>query len=242
MVRYTKPEKFTASVHAETDHANIPVGDATIGAHASRHASGGADELSLDAAQITSGILDVARIPDLDASKITSGVFSWDRLPKHVYAFRDLEITADCDYVDFADLDIITHKAYLICFTYKNPTADSTYIYLWINGDTTGSNYYSQKVGGSGTSVSAARNNAPLIGYCDAGKNESLYGVLFRSPDGYPMYVGQQVHTTGSSTEVHMWAVTKTATVSNITSVRLAAGVTGGIGAGSRAMLFRLGG
>jgi len=67
--------------------------------HASRHALGGADELSLDASQIASGllsvdripgldaskivsgVLDVARIPDLDASKITSGVFDVARIP-----------------------------------------------------------------------------------------------------------------------------------------------------------------
>jgi len=67
--------------------------------HASRHALGGPDELSLDASQIASGllsvdripgldaskivsgVLDVARIPDLDASKITSGVFDVARIP-----------------------------------------------------------------------------------------------------------------------------------------------------------------
>ena len=49
--------------------------------HAAAHALGGADELSLDASQIASGILSAARIPNLDASKITSGVFDVDRIP-----------------------------------------------------------------------------------------------------------------------------------------------------------------
>jgi len=49
--------------------------------HASRHALGGPDELSLDASQITSGVLSVNRIPDLDASKITSGVLDLARIP-----------------------------------------------------------------------------------------------------------------------------------------------------------------
>jgi len=49
--------------------------------HAAAHGLGGADELSLDASQIASGILSAARIPNLDASKITSGVFDVARIP-----------------------------------------------------------------------------------------------------------------------------------------------------------------
>ena len=86
--------------------------------HASRHALGGADELSLDASQIASGtlnaaripgldaskivsgVLDVARIPDLDASKIVSGRFSLSRLPTSSYANRFLVVrTANADPV-----------------------------------------------------------------------------------------------------------------------------------------------
>ena len=49
--------------------------------HASRHALGGPDELSLDASQIASGTLNAARIPGLDASKIASGVLDVARIP-----------------------------------------------------------------------------------------------------------------------------------------------------------------
>jgi len=49
--------------------------------HATQHELGGADELSLDASQITTGVISTDRIPDLDASKITSGVFDLARIP-----------------------------------------------------------------------------------------------------------------------------------------------------------------
>lgn len=40
--------------------------------------------ISVDAAKVNSGVLEVARIPDLDANKITSGTIDIDRLPKAV--------------------------------------------------------------------------------------------------------------------------------------------------------------
>jgi len=49
--------------------------------HASAHGLGGADQISIDASQTTSGVFSVARIPNLDASKITSGVFDVARIP-----------------------------------------------------------------------------------------------------------------------------------------------------------------
>jgi len=52
-------------------------------AHASTHAKGGSDELSLDASQITSGVLSVDRIPSLSRSKITDFFNSpfWSNIP-----------------------------------------------------------------------------------------------------------------------------------------------------------------
>ncbi|MCD6162310.1 MAG: hypothetical protein J7K40_07845 [candidate division Zixibacteria bacterium] len=52
-------------------------------AHASSHAKGGADELSLDASQITSGTLSVDRIPSLPRSKISDfwSTPFWDNIP-----------------------------------------------------------------------------------------------------------------------------------------------------------------
>lgn len=51
--------------------------------HANRHALGGDDELNLDASQVTSGVLDVARIPTLTRSKISDFFASpfWANIP-----------------------------------------------------------------------------------------------------------------------------------------------------------------
>ena len=49
--------------------------------HATTHATGGTDVLSLTGEQIASGTVAAARIAPLDASKITSGVFDSARIP-----------------------------------------------------------------------------------------------------------------------------------------------------------------
>jgi len=63
--------------------------------HASQHALGGEDELSLDASQITSGVLSVDRIPDLSRSKITDFFSSpfWDNIPDKPFSTLGSEFT-----------------------------------------------------------------------------------------------------------------------------------------------------
>jgi hypothetical protein len=68
------------------DVAGAGLGSSAL--HADSHANGGTDEISIDASQVVSGILNVARIPDLDAAKLVSGTLVRARLPSQV-AYED---------------------------------------------------------------------------------------------------------------------------------------------------------
>jgi len=154
---------------------------------------------------------------------------------------RAVEVTADCDYVDFTGLDINADGGfYIILATIKNPTTNVVNYRIYINGDYTDSNYYYQDFVAGGTDVAAMRANCPNITIIDGG-GERCFTVIYvtRDPDGYFRAMSITNTLTGSAIELFMRTVCKTATVTNITSIRIASSVAGGIGVGSRFVLYR---
>ena len=75
--------------------------------HASQHALGGEDELSLDAGQIVSGVLDLARIPDIPRSKIYDlfGSPFWDNIPDKPFESLGSEFSVSNGTLEVAGID-----------------------------------------------------------------------------------------------------------------------------------------
>lgn len=186
------------------------------GAHASRHAAGGADALPADS-----------------ISKTMLNFSTWEKIAEVVPS-------TNVDYVDFTGLDINTDKAYVLFLTTKNPTGGSINLKGYVQGDYTDTNYYTQFLSADGTGVSAGRLNYPEFGYVRAGECNACFIVIWRDPDGYYRFILQQSYRTGSTTYVGVEAGSKTAPVTNITSLRVASPVAGGIGAGSQFVLCRV--
>jgi hypothetical protein len=156
--------------------------------------------------------------------------------------YRDITVTSNVDYVDLLDLDINTHKAYLLIFEVKNPTTSNMAYFMFFEGDYVTTNYYSQVFIANGTSTWINRTNDPTFAGCNAGnRNEHVCWIL-RDVDGYPKVFTISTGSTGGSVTVNLWSLSKTATVTNITQIRIAAQYSGGIGAGSRIRLYRIGG
>jgi hypothetical protein len=166
-----------------------------------------------------------------------------DEIPElnYLYPYRLFVASSTVSYVDLTGLDINTHKAYLIVATIKNPFSAGLDYYMYIEGDYTNSNYYCQNLDIDNTSVTASRENAPRLSNLGAGERTNIVVYLVRDLDGYPRYFAKEVRKTGSSVIISLHAGCKTATVSNITQIRIYT-VTSGISANSRIMLFRLGG
>ena len=156
--------------------------------------------------------------------------------------FRSYSASADVDYVDFTSLDINTHGCYIILAHLTNPTASNSAYYVYVENDYTATNYYSQYTAGNGTTVGAGRLNSSEIGHLLAGSSGTIVLFIMRDPQGYPRFHSFSNQYGATAVQNVYYAGTKTATVTNITSIRIHAGVAGAIGAGSRLMLFRLGG
>jgi hypothetical protein len=62
-----------ANAHRHSDLANIGIDDHHARDHATRHAVGGGDQVSLDASQIGTGRFGMARMPDMALNKIMLG-------------------------------------------------------------------------------------------------------------------------------------------------------------------------
>jgi len=151
----------------------------------------------------------------------------------------EVEVSSDCDYVDFTGLDINKDWEYYLDVTLKNPSEETSVYYIFVEGDYTLGNYYTQYVTVSGTSTSPVRSNTPTIISIPTGERTFFNVRLTRDPDGYFRWLSVINYRTGSDQRLNIRAGSKTAPVSNITSLRISASVSGGIGAGSRFILAR---
>jgi hypothetical protein len=152
----------------------------------------------------------------------------------------DWTATSNVNYVDVTGLDINSHWGYWIYISQYNPQASTARLYMYVNGDYTDTNYYNQYLLGDGTTVSANRVNNPSIGGVIAGQRGIHVVFLTLYPGGYPGAVIMCGRNVSSAIQTFYQAWTYVASVSNITSIRIAASVSGGIGTGSRILIYRL--
>jgi len=152
---------------------------------------------------------------------------------------KEVQLTSDVTYVDFDGLDINEDKFYILLLTIKNPTASASDYDLYVEGDYTRTNYYHQLLVADGAAVSASRTNTPTVIYTLAGDRALATIHITRDPDGYFRAFSQADEYTGASVRLVLRAVCKTATVANITRIRVSSYVANAIGADSILLLCK---
>ena len=152
----------------------------------------------------------------------------------------EVEVTSDVDYVEFTGLDINSDKVYVMFMSMKNPLSVNTAYMLFVEGDTDPANYSRMNMYGTGTSAGSDSQSDSEIGAANAGEDNIIFCVVMRDPDGYMRALSVWSRGTTSPGVIAVHTVQKTATVTNITSIRIASTEAGGIGAGSKFILARV--
>ena len=151
----------------------------------------------------------------------------------------DITVSADCDYVDFTGLDGDSAGAYILYMTIVNPTAANEAIDCYANGDYTAADYYSQLLSAYNTTVAASRYNDPRISTVDTSERAFIKVTAMRGASNYFRFISEANRYTGSAQQLSLFDGSSTGTITNITSLRIAA-ATGGIGVGSRLILTKV--
>ena len=167
---------------------------------------------------------------DADPAEISS----WEKV-------ADVVAGSNLDYVDLTSLDGNSAGCYYLTLCIYNPLGSSCIYYLYVNGDTTNANYYYQWITAASTVISANRENAPVLLSLSAGQSVFLFITMTKDPQGYFRY---NISAFGElATTALTWGagsgIKSNATITNITSLRIAAGSTGGIGQNSFLLLCK---
>jgi len=161
-----------------------------------------------------------------------------DQLVERMRLIKEVEAETDLTEIELTGLDIKAHKFYLLIAVIKNPQASNSFIHLFVEGDEVKTNYYNQFLYDSHTTISSYRENFPALFYVYAGNRSFSVCYIELDPDGYFRYYSLNVRRTGSGVESILWSGCKTATITNITKLKIKANVTNAIGKGSKFMLL----
>ena len=151
----------------------------------------------------------------------------------------EVEVSSDCTYVDFTGLDGNSAWFYILLATTRNPTSSEAWCDIFVNGDTDNTHYYAQKLHVCGTNDDKERHNDARLIHAYANNRGFSKAVIFKDPDGYFKWRAELILSTGSDVRLYSIAGSKTATIDNITSLRIQARISNAIGAGSKFILFK---
>lgn len=156
-------------------------------------------------------------------------ISGWEKIAETV-------LTSAVTNVDFTGLNINTDRFYVLFLAIKF-VADPAIMRIFVEGDYTLTNYYAQWLTASGTSVTAGRLNEPHIFDLVAGESFLATVTITRDPDGIFRYTSLPSARAASSVSFVTIAGAKTASVTNITSIRIS--TSGDMAVGSILMLCK---
>lgn len=144
--------------------------------------------------------------------------------------------------VDFTGLDLETDHAYMIVGYLLNDVGTSGGdLRLFVNSDTTTTNYYRQEISRSATTMAGDRVNNPRIGNMASNPTNQLIVIFMSKISGQEPYAVAFNNPAAPASilwDSHFWVHNST---TNVTSISLASENANHISDGSRIALFKAG-
>ena len=174
----------------------------------------------------------ISSIPDVvDATSSVKGI-------DYKGLLAEYEVTGSArTSIDFSGLDINTHKSYRVEIELIASGASGD-VYMFVNGDTVLTNYYSQFVGGSATVFSGGRYNTPALQTVNVAGSHYCY-IEVGKINNLMRYFARGTSQLGTTPVFYNVMGLKTATVTNITQLTFTSVTASGFGIGSKIRIYR---
>ena len=143
-------------------------------------------------------------------------------------------------YIDITGLSITDDNEYLLTATFENTSATDSKVFMFVNGNTTNTNYYSQTITANTSTLTSSRGNESVFSGCNTGKASYCVANIFVTNGNRFVCQGHTARNLDSAILILDRYATSTFDVSTITSIRVQSEITNALGVGTRIRLYKL--
>ena len=155
----------------------------------------------------------------------------------------DINVTTNTTQIDFDNLNITKDDELRLVYTFTQNVSGFEVYRLFVNNNTTNTNYWNQQLEASGSLLKASRENANLLTFAETNIKTSGFADIkvsnndrFVAQNHFTYRIGSNANTI----QQRNYNLVSTFAVSSITSLSLQTTNTNGIGVGSRLQLYKV--
>jgi hypothetical protein len=150
----------------------------------------------------------------------------------------ELTIPSDAQYVDVTGLDLNSDKLYKILLICKNNSSNALYLRIYINGDYNYSNYRTSYISLQlGNLTYETRSDCYALNVA-AGDVYTLSAIMVRNNSTANGNANWLFEAGSFSSRYFVGYTSHYSNVTNVTSIRIDTGVSGGIAANSKILIY----
>ena len=153
----------------------------------------------------------------------------------------DITVSSATTQVDITGLNIGKDEEIVLVVDFVNASGSTSNLYGYVNDNVTDTNYYTQVLQATGTTVASVRNPQPAIMNNSASSRSLAIIKIKLTNNGYFVFqTSNNRDYGGSAIQVYEYYGTSTFTLTSITKLSIIASIANSIGIGSRFQLYKV--